>query len=301
MNLTLRQLRALAAVAELGSFTEAAHRLHLTQAAMSVLVRELETELGVRVLDRTTRQVRLSEAGREFLPSVLRVLNELNAGVANVSSLRDKKRGCVRVAAPQLMSCTLMPQVMQQFRNLYPDVTVQLFDTSAEQVLDRLMTGEVELAVGLDTVTGAELSKRTLLRDRHLLVCRPDHPLAARRRLRWRDLTAYPFIAPTRDFVKELMAELKVAAPNVTITPVHEVSYTATAIGMAAAGLGFTACPSYAARLVKGYRLQMRSLTEPVFSREVCVYNIAAKSLSPAASSFYDILIKVAAENTKPR
>jgi DNA-binding transcriptional LysR family regulator len=301
MNLTLRQLRALAAVAELGSFTEAAQRLHLTQAAMSVLVRELETELGVRVLDRTTRQVHLSEAGREFLPSVLRVLNELNAGVANVSSLRDKKKGCVRVAAPQLMSCTLMPRVIQQFRNLYPDVTVKLFDTSAEHALDRLMTGEVELAVGLDTVTGVELSKRPLLRDRHLLICRPDHPLAARSRLRWRDLTAYPFIAPTRDFVKELTAELKVVAPNVTITPVHEVSYMATAIGMAAAGLGITACPSYAARLVKGYRLQMRSLTEPIFSREVSVYNIAAKSLSPAASSFYDVLIEVAAENIKSR
>lgn len=301
MNLTLRQLRALAAVAELGSFTEAARRLNLTQAAMSVLVRELESELGVRVLDRTTRHVRLSEAGRDFLPSVLRVLNELNAGVASVSSLRDKKKGCVRIAAPQLMACTLMPQVIGQFRNQYPDVKVQLFDTLPEQTLDRLITGEVELAIGPELEIGAELSKRPLFQDRHLLVCRSDHPLAMRTRLRWRDLAAYPFIAPTRDFITRLTTELIAAAPDVTIAPVHEVSYMTTAIGMVAEGLGITACPSYSSRFVKGYKLQMRALSEPVFSREVSVYSVATKSLSPAASSFIDVLVKVVAHNIKSR
>jgi DNA-binding transcriptional LysR family regulator len=108
-------------------------------------------------------------------------------------------------------------------------------------------------------------------------------------------------IAPIRDFVKDLTAELKVVAPNVTITPVYEVSYVATAIGMAAAGLGITVGPSYAARLAKGYRLQMRPVFDPVFFRAVSVYNMAAKSLSPAASSFYDVLIKVAAEDIQPK
>ena len=299
MNLTLRQLRALAAVAEFGSFTAAAHKLHLTQAAMSILVRELESELGIRVLDRTTRRVQLTDAGKEFLPTVLRVFNELNVGIAGVSSLRDKKSGTVRVAAPQLMACTLMPQVIERFNQRYADIRVQLFDTAPEQTLTRLLSGEVELAIGPDTSTNVELTRQSLFQDQHLLVCRPDHPLATRRRLRWRDLTAYPFIAPTRDFLKWLTVELLLAAPTVEILPVHEVSYMTTAIGMVAAGVGVTACPSYSRRLVKGYGLQMRAVSEPVFTRQVSVYNLANRSLSPAAASFQEVLVEVVAENTK--
>ena len=299
MNLTLRQLRALAAVAEFGSFTAAARKLHLTQAAMSILVRELEGELGIRVLDRTTRRVHLTDAGREFLPTVLRIFNELNSGIAGVASLRDKKSGFVRVAAPQLMACTLMPQVMARFNQRFPDIRIQVIDTSPEQTVDRVLSGEVELAIALDTPTGVELTKQPIFEDQHLLVCRPDHPLAARRRLRWRDLTSYPFIAPTRDFLRGLTAELLLADPTVSILPVHEVSYMTTAIGMVAAGLGVTACPSYSWRLVKGYGLAMRPVSEPVFSRQVSVYNLANRSLSPAAASFHEVLVEVAAENTK--
>src|SRR5947208_11874097 len=122
MNVTLRQLRAFSAVAELGSFTEAANRLHVTQAATSVLVRELENELGVRVLDRHTRRVVLSDAGRDLWPHVQRVLNELEDAMQSVGSLRDKKKGLLKIAAPQLMACTLMPRVIAGYRVKFPDV-----------------------------------------------------------------------------------------------------------------------------------------------------------------------------------
>ena len=76
-NLTLRQLRAFAAVAKLGSFTAAATRMHLTHSALSVLVRELERELGARLFDRHTRRLLLTEAGHELLPYATRVLADL--------------------------------------------------------------------------------------------------------------------------------------------------------------------------------------------------------------------------------
>ena len=98
MNLTLRQLRAFAAVAETGSFTAAARQLHLTQSALSVLVRELEREIGVQLLDRHTRRVQLSEAGREFLPSVHRLLGDLAGAVKlPVSATAAKARSWRRV------------------------------------------------------------------------------------------------------------------------------------------------------------------------------------------------------------
>ena len=291
MNLTLRQLRAFVAVADHGSFTEAARRLHLTQAAMSVLVRDLEAELGARVLDRHTRRVELSEVGRELYPFVQRMLRELDDAVHSVSDLRDKKKGFVRVAAPQMMACTLMPRAIARYQAKFPDVEVILHDTLPEQLAERVHSADVELAVGPDGAGALELDRRTLLRDQHFFICPPDHPLAARPAVRWTELSKLAFIAPTRDFVRRVEPELQAAGLGISIRPAHEVSYMTTAIGMVSAGLGVTACPSYSAPLVKGYGLAMRPLIEPEFFRDVCIYSARARSLSPAAQSFVDFLL----------
>ena len=293
MNLTLRQLRAFAAVSEKGSFTEAARQLHLTQSALSVLVRELESELGVRVFDRHTRRVVLSEAGRDLHPHVLRVLDGLADAEASVNGLRDKKRGHVRVAAPQLMACTLMPQVMAAFCAQYPDIQITLIDTLPEQLLGLVQTGQVALAVGPDAGPAPDLERQTVLRDIQRLVCRPDHPLARRRKVRWEELQPHAFLAPTRDFMKRLMPQLLTLPRPVTLAPAHELSYITTALGMVAAGLGITACPSYAAPLIAAYGLKSVPLVEPQFHREVCVYQRAGTSLAPAAQAFMDCLIGI--------
>ena len=158
-----------------------------------------------------------------------------------------------------------------------------------------MLAGDVELAVGPDAGALEGIERRTLLRDRHWLICPAAHPLNVRRRVRWADVTAFPFIAPTRDFMKRLQAELHTAAPGLVIAPAHEVSYMTTAIGMTAAGLGITACPSYAAPLVEGYGLAMKPLVEPVFWRDVYLWQLSGKSLSPAAESFAELLQRMAA------
>jgi DNA-binding transcriptional LysR family regulator len=290
MNLTLRQLRAFAAVADAGSFTEAARRLHLTQSALSVLVRELERELGVRVLDRSTRRVQLSDPGRDFHPYVQRVLNELGEAVTSVGNLRDKKKGLLRVAAPQLMACTLMPRVIAAYGELYPDVQVRLTDTPPERTLDVVLSGDAELAVAPDGGAGPELARRPLLRDRHWLICPPGHALMRKQKVRWKDLAGAAFIAPTRDFMQRLQPALIANAKDVALAPVHEVSFMTTALGMVAAGIGLTAAPSYSAPLVAAYGLEMRLLVEPVFYRDVCIFSSASKTFSPAAQSFVDFL-----------
>lgn len=291
MNLTLRQLRAFLAVADCASFTEAARQLHLTQAAMSVLVRELEAELGVRLLDRNTRRVELSEAGRDLYPFAQRVLRELEDAVHSVGELRDKKKGLLRVSAPQMMACTLMPQVIAAYQQQYPQVEVQLSDTVPELMLERVLSGQVELAIGPDGSAPPELERRPLLRDKHLLICQASHPLARKKQVRWRELAGLPFIAPTHDFMRRLEPELVAAglwAP--LVLPSHQVSYMTTALGLVAAGLGVTACPSYAAPLAQGLGLVMLPLIDPVFYREVCIFSAATRSLSPAAQSFVDFI-----------
>jgi DNA-binding transcriptional LysR family regulator len=255
-----------------------------------VLVRELERELGVRVLDRSTRRVQLSEPGRDFYPYVQRVLNELGEAVTSVSNLRDKKKGLLRIAAPQLMACTLMPRVIVAYGELYPDIEVRLTDTLPERTLDAVLAGDAELAVTPDGGAGPELARRPLLRDRHWLICQPEHPLTRKKKVRWKELQGCAFIAPTRDFMQRLQPALSAAAKGVMLLPVHEVSFMTTALGMVAAGIGLTAAPSYSAPLARAYGLEMRLLVEPEFYREVCIFSAASKTFSPAAQSFVEFL-----------
>jgi DNA-binding transcriptional LysR family regulator len=292
MNPTLRQLRAFVAVAEAGSFTEAARSLHLTQSALSVLVRELERELGVRLFDRHTRRVELSEAGRDFQPYVRRLFNELREGTASLGGLRDKDRGKVRIAAPQMMACTLMPLLIRGFRERHPRIELELADTLPEQMIQQVEIGDADLAVGPDVpMATPAIVRRPLLRDRHWLVCCADDPMARRRSVQWKDLRQSPFIAPTRDFIRQLRIELGPATP----TPAHETSYMTTALGMVAAGIGVTACPTSARPLVRAWGLTMKSLVAPAFDRQVCIYALGRRSLSPAAASFADFAVEFVA------
>ena len=158
-NLTLRQLRAFAAVADQGSFTAAATRMHLTQSALSVLVRELERELGARLFDRHTRRVLLTEAGQELLPYATRVLADLEQAAGAVAGLRDKSRGRLRLAVPQLMASTLGARAIAAFHRQHPGIAIELHDTPTDQLVAQVLAGEVELAIGVEVPASADIQR----------------------------------------------------------------------------------------------------------------------------------------------
>jgi len=296
-NLSLRQLRAFHAVAKHSSFTSAAHDLHLTQSALSVLIREMEVELGVKLFDRTTRKTMLTQAGRQLQPRIERLLEDLSIAISDMDDLREKRRGVLRVAAPQLMACTVLPRLLAGWQALYPDIRVRISDTLPEYLLDTLHGNAAEVAIGPDqpisrrvSDKGSTVQQRALSRSPHLLVCPADHPLTRLNRVQWNVLLDYPFIAPTRDFSERVLPHI--TGPQVErlqhllMTPTYEVSYISTAIGMVARGLGLTVCPAYAAQIVQAYGLVMVKLVEPLLYRKVCLYTLAQKSLSPAAQAF---------------
>ena len=292
-NLTLRQLRAFAAVAELGSFTAAAARMHVTQSALSVLVRELERELGARLFDRHTRRVLLTETGQELLPYANRVFAELEQAALSVGGLRDKSRGRLRLAMPQLMASTLGARAVAAFHHQHPGVVIELHDTPTDQLVAQVLSGEVELAIGVEVPSSADIQRRTLLRDRHWLVCPAAHPLAQRAQVRWRDLASAPFISPTRDFMRWL--EPLLAPRGLQPVPAHTVAYVSSALGLVAAGLGVTVVPTYGGALARAWGLVLRPLVTPVFERDVQIYAAPGRSLTPAAQAFVAVLTALAA------
>jgi DNA-binding transcriptional LysR family regulator len=290
MNPTLRQMRAFVALAKTGNFTTAAQTLHVTQSALSGLIKELEQTLGARVVDRSTRRIVLTEIGRELFPLFSQMIDDLDGALANVADHTQLRKGVVRLAAPQLMCCTLVPEAVAAYRAAHPDIDVRVADSAVENVIARVLSGESDFGIGPERESMPQLEARELFEMPFSLVFPQGHPLEANERVTWQDVARYPFIALQGQFTERLLADMQALLREVQLKPANEVAFMTTALAMVSAGLGITVCLPYAEPLVRLHRLHMRVLEEPRLTRRFFVYTRAGRSLSPAAESFIDFL-----------
>ena len=279
MNLTLKQLRAFAAIAELGSFTAAADRLQLTPSALSLLIKQLEDTLGQRLIERGQGRTKLAEAGTHLLPKVNDVLGALEDGMTSVRQLRNQTRGRVRIACTMAHSARLMPNLIAAYRRRFPEIDIHLLDSANDQVLDRIASGEADFGLASQRPTPIGLTQQTVFRDHIVALCPPNHPLAALDRPTWKDATQYPFVLLKSG---TLQAELHAVSKSLTLQTAYEVSEIITALGMVSAGLGITALGAKAVRLMQGFGLVQVKLQDPVIERQICAYTRRDKTLSPA-------------------
>ena len=135
MKITLRQLKAFHAIAEVGSFTRAAQRLQMAQPAMSLAMRDLERELDVRLFDRTTRRVELTSAGREFLQATEKIIDDLEHSIRSARDLTNRKRGRLVVAAPPLLAAMIVPPVFADYKETHPGIELHLIDTQTDDIV----------------------------------------------------------------------------------------------------------------------------------------------------------------------
>ncbi|MEC5159381.1 DNA-binding transcriptional LysR family regulator [Janthinobacterium sp. CG_23.3] len=292
MSPSLRQMRAFVALAKTGSFTLAAEYLHVTQSALSGLIKELEQVLGVRVVERSTRKTQLSELGRELYPLFDKMIQDLDGAMLDIANRKALKTGAVRIAAPQMMSCTLLPEVIAAYRLAHPAVQVKLVDCPVENVSGRVFSGEVDFGIGPERDATAEIAAQVLFEMPFVLVFPTGHPLEGKQRVTWADVNDYPFIALQGQFTERLLRDMHISFRELSLKPYNEVTFMTTALAMVSAKLGVTACLPYAEPMVKLYGLQMRRLYEPALTRRFFVYTKTARSPSPAAESFIAFLVK---------
>lgn len=290
MNVTLRQLRAFVAVARTGSFTLAAESLFITQSALSGLIKELESALGLRVIDRSTRRTRLSDVGRDLYPLVEKILNDLDRVMDEVAQRQELKTGVVRIAAPQLMASTLLPEIIAAYAAARPAIRIKVVDCAVESVMSRVFSGEVDFGIGPEREPNSDITATTLFRGPFMVVFPDGHPLQSLEDITWRDVLQYPLTTLQGQFTERLALDLRAAVRGLNFSPAHEVAFMSTALAMVNAGMGITVCISYAASLVKLYGLQLRPLRDPEVFRNFYVFTRQGRSLSPAAEDFEDFL-----------
>ncbi|MBV8617696.1 MAG: LysR family transcriptional regulator [Curvibacter sp.] len=288
---TLRQFEAFVAVAERSSFSEASNQMGLTSSAVSQLVAELEASLGFRVFDRSTRHVELSSAGRDFIGPAQTVLRHLQMAESAAADVRNRASGVVRVGAPMVLASAVLPAAIKAFCVTRPKVIVRIRDTPVDELIDKVASGDLDLAVGPDRRTVPHVDTIHVFDSPWVLWCAPSHPLARRRQLQWEDLRGEQIVAAGRDH--ELgVAQMHLNAPEGTrVRPVDIVDNISTALGISAQGLAITLAPAFIAVAAAPLGLVMRRVRNPEAIRQVCIYRSKVRAVPPAAEAFYDFLV----------
>lgn len=289
MTLSLRQLEAFVAVCDEGSFSKAAQRVHISQSGLSILVRELESSLGARLFDRSTRHVLLTRAGEEFRAPCMRLLADLSRAVGNVKALEARQRGHVVVAAPPLLAARLLVGMAQVFRAEYPDITVGLLDIPAESILQRLQAGTVDIGFGAFASDQPDFAVEPLMRGPLMALLPKTHPLASRRTIPWAQMASAGLVmqAPGNPF----RADLDRAFARLGLEPVVnvEVSQLSTVISLVEAGFGAAIMPPYAALLPANRRTVIRPISAPHLPSEIVMVTDALRAPSAASQAFREI------------
>ena len=295
MNISIRQLTAFVSVADNGSFTRASEQMHLTQSAVSGLIKELESSLDIVLFDRTTRQLSLSVVGHHLLPQARRILNEMQLFENEASSLTSLAQGQVRLAVSQFAASS-MPAVIAQFAKVYPDISVSLLDCSAENVLEHIQNIEVDLGVGTERgfMESEDDISADLLYQLPFCVVMPDsHALAQKSEVVWQDLVDIPLITLQGPFIEQVTAELDEDIANHIQQARYKVNFMSTALEMTRQGFGITLCLPYMPEVidwVSANGLQMRPLAQPVKMRRFFIYQRSSRALSPASIAFKQFL-----------
>ncbi|MGE8591742.1 MAG: LysR family transcriptional regulator, partial [Alcaligenes sp.] len=183
MSITLRQLRAFLLVADTRHFTQAAAAMHITQSALSALIRELEGRLAVQLLDRNTRMVELTEAGRYFHQVAENVFNDLNKGINDLHELSTLQRGQVRIVASTVIASGLLSPCFKSFRTLYPNIKLSLHDVAEEAIAETAAAGSVDFGIGtcFELSDSLDLEESHLFDNKFIALCSKNHPLAQRK------------------------------------------------------------------------------------------------------------------------
>jgi DNA-binding transcriptional LysR family regulator len=300
-RLTLKQLRAFAAVYRLGRLSTAAEELGVTQSAVSVLIRQIEETLKTPLFDRTTRSLVPTQAAEDAFGVAERILQDVKALGSNFRDLTEGGRGRVRIAATPATAAALLPATVRRFARRYANIGLVIDDCAPNQFLSHIQSERADFGIGTPPPEGSDFEARILLEDEMQLVCAEDHRLASRPFVRWTDLGGEPLIVFRPGYGVRQLIETTLHKVGVEPVVAHEVGFLSTAAWMTASGLGVTILPRALAGLEERHGLALRPLVEPTVMRTIALVTKKGRSQSPSARLFIDMLAQDFASAARSR
>jgi LysR family carnitine catabolism transcriptional activator len=280
---TLRHLRTFVTVAEEGSFNGAAEKLSRTQPAITLAVKQLEEFIGLKLLERTTRQVSTTAEGENFIPIAQRLVRDFDTAIYDLRATAERRSGNVSMAIVPSVASNLLPDIIKAFSAEYPGIHLHLDDDSSQGVQRRVERNEVDFGIASLWKPNKLLNFKPLFADKLELICHVDHQLAKKTgpvKINELEDTTFLDTGITKTLrSRASFGDSKFDFPNIT-----------TLLAMLRSNLGVSVLPSLAIPAFSN-NLISRPLV-PTQAREVYLITRKGWTVSPAAEAMIETIIR---------
>lgn len=290
INFDLQELQAFVAVSEKLSFRAAAEELHISAPALSRRIEKLESLLGVKLFQRSTRHVELTNVGRIFLEHSRNALDELEGAMLGIADLAVQRSGVVTVACVPSAAYYFLPTVIATFTERYPQIRVRILDEGANTVLNDVINRRADFGINFIGTQEMDLEFEPIFTERFVLAVHTEHRFARRRKIRWEELCDERFIAVGKTSGNRVLIDSALAQNTRRPTSFFEVAHVSSLLGLVEARLGVAAVPQLALPAKDHSTLVGIPLIEPEVSRTLGLLRKRHTPLSPTAKILYDLL-----------
>lgn len=290
INYDILDLQAFVAVAERASFRQAAADVFLSQSALSRRIDKLEESLGVKLFERTTRRVQLTNVGETFLANVRTALDGLEDAVLGIADLAAYRTGTVTCASVPSAVAHFLPATLQQFSARYPRIRVRIHDESAQDVLNLVLRGEADFGINFAGAENPEIEFEPVHVENYVLVMAHDHRLADRKALNWQEVGDERYISVAKSSGNRSLIDAALAGSGKHPLVFCEVNHVAGVLALVQAGLGVAAVPALSVAPGRVDGLVAVPLAQPEVTRTLGLISKRGHSMAPAARALFEML-----------
>lgn len=301
MQHELQGIQAFVKIAEIGCFTKASQFLHISQPALTRRIKKLEDSLGAMLFERSTRSIKLTSVGREFLPKARDLIDFYESSILSIKEMATHQTGVITLSCLPTAAFYFLPSVIRDYNNHYPNIRIRILEHSASDCLEAVLNGDADFGINMINITHPNIDFTPLVNEPFVLACRRDHELAQKALVMWKDLANFKLIGVRRSSGNRSLIDQALAGINWKPNWFYEVRHLSTSLGMVEAGLGVAVVPSLAMPTDEHHVLVGRPLIEPVIRRTLGLVQRRETPLSPAAEKFRERLLQLwSHENSSP-
>ena len=289
MEVTTKQLRAFRLVAQHHNFTRAAEALFITPSGLSVQIKELESRVGFRLFDRTTRHVELTAHGKELLAVIQRNLEELDAAIANIGRSAKQSHQEISLGTTPLVAANILPPAMREFRKLRPDVRIELFDADLPTLTKMIEAGKLDLSLGIFKAM-PDVRREPFFRFSLMVARAANDDVQLRRATTWSALEGETLISLSAAHPHQQLIDRHLAKGGVRVKIGSTVNLLDTQIALVEAEEGIAIIPSFGMPACRNRKVVLSPLINPVARFDFHMISPRGKELPPGAGEFTSFL-----------
>jgi DNA-binding transcriptional LysR family regulator len=289
MDFSSRQLRAFHLVARHRSFARAAEELLITPSGLSVLIRELERQLGFRLFVRTTRQVTLTAFGSELITVTEPSLGTLDSAMSRIEQTAKGRGRSISIGTTPWLAANVLPTAIKQFRERRPELHIRLFDGWLDEIQQHVQAGKLDMGVGI--FKNSSGLRRSPYFSFALMTVFPDQgaPINSAP-TRWSSLRGQRLISLTKDYPHQLVIDKQLAKIGATNRRGQVVKLMETQVALVEANEGIAVIPSFGMLACRNRKVTMSALIDPVANLDFCQISNRGSRLSEDAKEFSGFL-----------